>query len=125
MDHPTMAARPATPPDQRNQHVSPPSGRTLPLSALCDGDRHALHPGVRARFTVAAAEYAASPTRDVVVVPIPPGDGTGLWWTDSGDIGIVGAYNPALLTRALALTVIERQSGKTLVDIDTPVGGAR
>ena len=92
---------------------------TALLSDLCSGSYHALHPEVRAHFPVSALDYASSPTRNVVLAPIPPGDGTGLQWIDTGSIGIVGVYDPALMTRDLALTVIERQSGKTPVDITT------
>ncbi|QMU78901.1 hypothetical protein GXW83_27550 [Streptacidiphilus sp. PB12-B1b] len=87
------------------------------LSDLCSGSFHAVHPEVRAHFPVAALDYASNPSRNVAVLPIPPGDGSGLRWVDTGDIGIVGAYDPALMTRAQALDVIERQSGKALRDV--------
>ena len=126
MKSPTMATEPSTPLDQRNGQASPqPSRLTMSLADLCDGDRHTQHSEVRARFTVAACEYTASPIRNVVVAPLAPGDGSAFKWIDTGDVGIVGVFDPKQLTRKLALTLIGRESGKFLIDIDAPAGGAR
>ncbi len=97
----------------------------VPLSDLCSGSFHAVHPEVRARFTVAACEYTESPIRNVVVAPLAPGDGSAFKWIDTGDVGIVGVFDPKQLTRKLTLTLIGRESGKFLIDIDAPAGGAR
>jgi hypothetical protein len=100
-----------------------PEHRTALLSDLCSGSFHAVHPEVRARFTVDECAYVSSPLRDVVVKALAPGDGAALHWVDTG-YGIAGVYNPQFLTRKLALAGIAYESGKTLVDVDAPAGGA-